>query len=171
MPLKLTHLIAPISALALVACTQGTSPSGDDAASGAVSCKGTDSALNATGAAATNRARVAAGLPPVRANSLLAQVAAGHACDMARRGQMSHQGSSTSGPGARVKARGYDTRITAENIAAGPFDTTRVLTEWQNSPGHRANILIPQVNDFGIGRAIGADGRTQYWAAVYAAEK
>ncbi|WP_378946890.1 CAP domain-containing protein [Paracoccus sp. R86501] len=168
MTLKPSRLIAPISLLALVACTQAPSTAPTD---GAVSCKPTNAVLNATGANATNRARSAAGLPQVRANSLLAQVAADHACDMARRGQMTHSGSATSGPAERVKARGYDTRITAENIAAGPFDTDRVLMEWQKSPGHRANLLLPQVKEFGIGRAIGADGRTQYWAAVYAAEK
>ena len=168
MTLKPARLVAPLSLLALVACAQtpGTAPT-----DGAVSCKPPNAALNAAGADATNRARSAAGLPQVRANSLLAQVAADHACDMARRGQMTHSGSTTSGPAERVKARGYDTRITAENIAAGPFDTGRVLAEWQKSPGHRANILLPQVDEFGIGRAVGADGRTQYWAAVYAAEK
>ncbi|WP_108500874.1 CAP domain-containing protein [Paracoccus indicus] len=168
MTLKPMRLIAPLSLLALVACSQ---PPSTTPVAGAPSCKPTNAALNAAGTAATNRARSAAGLPQVRANTLLAQVAADHACDMARRGQMTHRGSSTSGPAERVKARGYDTRITAENIAAGPFDTRRVLSEWQKSPGHRANILLPQVDEFGIGRAVSADGRTQYWAAVYAAEK
>ena len=171
MTLKPSRLIVPMSLLALVACAQSPTPATDTPTAGAVSCLSTSTSLNATGAAATNQARKAAGLAPVRPNNLLAKVAAAHACDMARTGRVVHQGSTTSGPAERVKARGYDTRITAENIAAGPFDTTRVLTEWQNSPGHRANILIPQVKDFGIGRAIGADGRTQYWAAVYAAEK
>ena len=47
----------------------------------------------------------------------------------------------------------------------------RVLAEWNASGGHRANMLIPQVRHYGIGQAIGPDGRTRFWAAVYAAPK
>ncbi len=126
---------------------------------------------NQTGASATNSMRRNAGLPPVRANMLLAEVAADHACDMARRGLMTHKGSTTAGPGPRVKAAGYAPMVTAENIAAGPFSLPRVLHEWNASDGHRDNILIPQVSDYGIGQAIAADGRTRFWAAVYAAPK
>lgn len=168
-----TLFIIPILALALSSCADGTprQPSTAGQSPGQPSCQTTSSQLNAKGAAETNAARRASGLPPLTANSLLAQVAAGHACDMAKRGQMTHQGSQTSGPGQRVKAKGYAPRITAENIAAGPFDADRVLAEWQASKGHYANLMLPQVRDFGIGHAVGADGRTRYWAAVYAAPK
>ena len=84
---------------------------------------------------------------------------------------MAHRGSKTTGPAQRVKALGYPTQITAENIAAGPFSLTRVLGEWNASAGHLENINIPQLRDVGIGRAIGSDGRTVFWSAVYAAPK
>lgn len=141
------------------------------AAPGKAGCVGTTAAQNAAGAQATNAARSRAGLPPVRANMLLAEVAAKHACDMASRGLMSHRGSKSAGPGPRVKARGYAPVLTAENIAAGPFDLPRVLKEWNASRGHLDNIMIPQVRDYGIGQAVGADGRTRFWAAIYAAPK
>lgn len=138
---------------------------------GQATCLVTSPGQNSLGAAATNAMRRSAGLAPVRPDPVLAQVAARHACDMAQRGRMTHLGSTTSGPGPRVKAAGYAPRITAENIAAGPFSQERVLSEWNASSGHRANILIPQVRDYGIGQAIGPDGKTRFWAAVYAAPK
>lgn len=140
-------------------------------APGDATCLKTSTAENRHGARATNAMRSRAGLPPVRANTLLAKVAAAHACDMAKRGRMTHLGTRTSGPGERVKKAGYRPMVTAENIAAGPFSQPRVLREWNISSGHRNNIMIPQVSEYGIGRAIGSDGRTRFWTAVYAAPK
>lgn len=138
---------------------------------GEATCLQTSAAQNQVGAAATNTARSRGGLAPVRPNETLAKVAAQHACDMAMRGRMTHLGSKSSGPGPRVKTAGYAPRLTAENIAAGPYDLNRVLAEWNNSSGHLNNIMIEPVRDFGIGQAIGADGKTRYWAAVYGAPK
>ncbi|MFC3167103.1 CAP domain-containing protein [Paracoccus fontiphilus] len=138
---------------------------------GKATCLSTSSSQNGHGASATNAVRRSAGLAPVQPDPVLARVAAQHACDMAQRGRMTHAGSRTSGPGPRVKAAGYAPSVTAENIAAGPFSQDRVLAEWNASGGHRANMLIPQVRDYGIGQAIGPDGRTRFWAAVYAAPK
>ncbi len=140
-------------------------------APGDAQCFSPDASEQAAGVQATNAARGPAGLPPVQANSRLARAAAAHACDMARRGRMTHTGSSTSGPGPRVKKLGYAPRVTAENIAAGPYNAQQALAAWNGSPGHLQNILIPQLRDFGVGRAIGSDGRTVYWAAVYAAPR
>lgn len=71
----------------------------------------------------------------------------------------------------RLKQEGYRPSIAAENIAAGPWGQDRVLVEWSRSSGHLANILIPQVRHYGIGKALGADGKTVYWAAVYSAPR
>lgn len=175
---------APLSAAALccallAACAQAPAPvsGGKDSSHdvqvsgpGKATCLATTPGQNSQGAGVTSSLRQGAGLPPVRPDPLLAQVAARHACDMAQRGRMTHQGSVTSGPGARVKAAGYAPMVTAENIAAGPFSQERVLAEWNASGGHRANMLIPQVRDYGIGQAIGPDG-TRFWAAVYAAPR
>lgn len=136
---------------------------------GSARCLATADAHNAAGAAATNRARARSGLPPVMPDAHLARVAAQHACDMALRGRMTHLGTTTTGPSMRLKQSGYQPAISAENIAAGPFTLARVLNEWSASPGHLNNIMLPQVRDFGLGHAIAEDGRTVYWAAVYAA--
>lgn len=138
-------------------------------APGQAQCFTTAQAENAAAAQATSRQRSAGNLPPVRANARLAKAAAQHACDMAQRGVMAHQGSRSRGPAQRVKSTGYRPRVTAENIAAGPFDLATVLATWNGSSGHLGNIMLPQVQDFGIGRAVGSDGKTVFWAAVYAA--
>lgn len=140
-------------------------------AGGRATCLATTPGQNREGAAATNAVRRGAGLAPVQPDPVLARVAADHACDMAARGRMTHKGSATAGPGPRVKAAGYAPAITAENIAAGPFSLDRVLAEWNGSAGHRDNMLIPQLRHYGIGQAIGPDGRTRFWAAVYAAPR
>lgn len=140
-------------------------------APGRASCIATSAAETRAAAGATNAARRARGLAPVVPNATLSLAAARHACDMAGRGLMSHTGTSTKGPSQRVKAVGYAPRITAENIAAGPYGLERVLHEWNRSSGHLANILIPQLRDVGVGRAIGTDGRTVFWAAVYGAPR
>lgn len=180
--MTLSMKLSPLAlACALLAGCEQT-PSGSAARSGDpndmqlmpagnATCLATSPGQNSQGAAATNAVRRSAGLPPVQPNAVLARVAAQHACDMAQRGRMTHGGSQTSGPGPRVKAAGYAPRVTAENIAAGPFSQDRVLAEWNASSGHRANILIPQLRDYGIGQAIGPDGKTRFWAAVYAAPR
>ncbi|WP_323717784.1 CAP domain-containing protein [Paracoccus aminovorans] len=139
------------------------------AAPGQVECRASSPAVTAAGLTANNRARRQAGLPPVAANALLASAAAAHACDMARSGRMAYAGSRSSGPAQRIKAAGYAPRITAENIAAGPYDVEQTLRAWSGSGGHRANMLIPQVREFGMGEATAADGRTRFWSAIYAA--
>ena len=182
--IRLHGLAAAGAALLISACSPGTAPVPDAppgtrfsdndiqaTAAGQATCVATNRAQNAAGAQATNAVRRNAGLPPVSPNPTLAQAAAQHACDMAERGRMAHHGSRSSGPGDRVKRLGYQPRVTAENIAAGPYSIDRVLAEWNGSQGHRANMLIPQVSDYGIGQAVGADGRTRFWAAVYAAPR
>lgn len=140
-----------------------------DARCNALSASETEAALRQT-----NAVRSAAGLPLLQTNARLQKAAQQQACDMAGRGVMEHRGSRSAGPGMRVKQLGYKPRITAENIAAGSaslFDLNGALREWSSSGRHRANIVIPQMREMGIGRALSADGRHAYWSAVYAAPK
>ncbi|WP_227493405.1 MULTISPECIES: CAP domain-containing protein [Paracoccus] len=142
-----------------------------EARAGQVTCYETSVQENQAAASATNALRKARGLSSLQPNRDLAVAAARHACDMARRGQMTHRGSATSGPMQRLKKEGYRPRIAAENIAAGPWGQEQVLAAWSQSPGHLANILLPQVRHYGIGRAVGPDGKTVYWAAVFSAPR
>ena len=176
-PIRMS-LLACLALLAACAETAGNGAGGGSSpndvqatAPGRATCVTTSTSQAQAGAAATNAVRARSGLPPVRANATLSRVAAEHACDMAKRGRMTHRGSTTAGPGQRVKAAGYTPMVTAENIAAGPFDQGRVLSEWHSSSGHLANLMIPQMRDYGIGQAVGADGKTRFWSAVYAAPR
>lgn len=135
---------------------------------GVPSCLATSRAEAEAALAATNALRRQHGLRPLRVNAALTAAATNHACEMAARGLMSHEGRGNTGPAQRVRAAGFQPRLTAENIAAGPFTLERVVAEWNRSPGHMGNILVPQMRDFGIGRAVAADGRTVFWTAVYA---
>ena len=141
------------------------------AAAGQAHCVATSPAAAAAALAATNRARAARGLTPLRTNARLQRAAEAHACEMAMRGAMTHAGTKTTGPMARSKGQGYAPRLTAENIAAGRFDLGRVLAEWSSSPSHLSNIIIPGTEDFGIGQAVAAAGKTTFWAAIYGKPK
>ena len=141
------------------------------AAAGTAHCVTTSGAEAATALAQTNAVRAQSGLPPLAINPALQRVAEKHACDMANRGLMTHAGSSTTGPLARAKQQGYRPRVISENIAAGAagrFTLGGTLEQWGLSPKHRANITIARMKDFGIGHAVAADGKTVFWAAVYA---
>lgn len=121
--------------------------------------------------ASTNKARAARGLKPLAVDERLQRAAQKHSCDQAERGMMTHIGHDTTGPSPRVKREGYSPRITAENIGAGRMDAGRIASEWVKSPGHIANIVVPDLTGFGLGKAYGSDGRTLFWTAVYAAGK
>ena len=141
------------------------------AAAGQAQCVPTSPEAAAAALAATNRARAARGLTPLRTNARLQRAAEAHACEMAMRGAMTHAGTKTIGPMARTKGQGYAPRLTAENIAAGRFDLNRVLSEWNSSPDHLSNVVIPGTQDYGIGQAVAADGKTTFWAAIYGKPK
>lgn len=141
------------------------------AAAGQAQCVPTSPEAAAAALAATNRARAARGLTPLRTNARLQRAAEAHACEMAMRGAMTHAGTKTTGPMARTKVQGYAPRLTAENIAAGRFDLNRVLSEWNSSPDHLSNVVIPGTQDYGIGQAVAADGKTTFWAAIYGKPK
>lgn len=138
------------------------------AVGGSVRCFRTSAHENAFGATHSNAVRAARGLGQVAPDVRLAEAAARHACDMARRDRMTHVGSRMRKPSQRIRATGYRQSIVAENIGKGFDSADKVLNAWVDSDSHLSNILLPQVEDFGIGRALSADGRTVYWAAVYA---
>jgi uncharacterized protein YkwD len=75
---------------------------------------------------------------------------------MERRGYFSH--ASEGGPNgadfvSRAAAAGCRIQAGAENIAQGQRSETDVLFAWQNSSGHRANLLDPAYRVYGLGRS------------------
>lgn len=116
-----------------------------------------------------NQVRQAAGLPPLARNRALDLAAQLHAEDMARGGFMSHYGSNGSSPATRIRAAGYPWTTWAENIAVGYQTPAAVMNAWMSSPGHRHNILNPNVREIGIGfvYAPGTRWRT-FWVQDFA---
>jgi uncharacterized protein YkwD len=114
-----------------------------------------------------NKERAKAGLPPLRFNVQLAAAASGHAAEGARLkwwgpGADSHTNPETgSTPDQRIRAAGYcggSPRRTSENTftsygTGGKFPPTPAgaVAWWMQSPGHRANILDPNVTEIGVG--------------------
>lgn len=165
--MRIPGLTALIIGMALAAPLAGPVAMGP--AQAAIACAPPTEADLATITSNINHQRQGNGLAPVRLHPALAQAAAQQACDMARRGQMTHAG--RGGVGARVRATGYRASLTAENIAAGQMDARSAIGAWIRSPSHRANILNRRVRDIGVAQALGADGRTRYWSLVLAAPR
>lgn len=118
-----------------------------------------------------NRFRAERGLKPFSQNSVLSELASAHACDMARRGTVTHRDHAGLRAGQRASRAGYHWRRIGENVGARANSVSEVVAAWIASPGHRANIMDRKMREFGLGSARSADGKTVYWAALYADPK
>lgn len=116
--------------------------------------------------ALTNAERANHGMGPLSAEPRLTQAAQAHSDDMAARDYFDHASLDGRQPADRVRATGYDYSRVAENIAAGQPTPAEVVEGWMNSPGHRANILTPELTQIGIGIAHGGSYRI-YWTQVF----
>ncbi|MCM3926520.1 CAP domain-containing protein, partial [Frankia sp. AiPs1] len=114
----------------------------------------------------TNAEREREGLAPLAVNPTLTAAAAEHSRDMAARGFFAHTSPDGRTVSDRVTDLGYRYARVAENIAAGQTTAEEVVTGWMQSPGHRANILIPQLRQIGVGYATGGEYGT-YWTQVF----
>ena len=103
-----------------------------------------------------NRERAAHGLPALALDARLTQASQLHSDDMGKRHFYRHDNPDGVHPSARVYAQGlprYGTTV-AENIhwATGHRATPkRIMRDWMDSPGHRANILRKEVTHVGVG--------------------
>ncbi len=98
----------------------------------------------------TNKARLAAGLRPLKWGATLAAVAVQHAERMAEAGAISHQFPGEPDPPARARVAGARFRRFAENVGEGP-GAEEIYEGWMRSPPHRATIVDPQLTMVGIG--------------------
>ncbi|MEM7320502.1 MAG: CAP domain-containing protein [Pseudomonadota bacterium] len=116
-----------------------------------------------------NNVRLANSAAPVAFDSRLGSAAQKHAGDMLANGYFSHTGLNGSSPGDRITAEGYQWRAYGENIAQGQTSQAQVLNAWTNSPGHHANNINPNFEDFGLGKA--GSGSSTRWVLVLASER
>jgi uncharacterized protein YkwD len=118
---------------------------------------------------ATCGARRFAPAPPLVSSGTLANVAFGHADDMAEHDYFEHSDLNGHSPADRVRAVGYREKVVGENIAYGPKSVEDVVQGWLDSPGHCENIMDPRFAEMGIAYATGRSGRHGlYWVQVLA---
>ncbi len=112
----------------------------------------------------TNAFRSRHKLGAVRRSARLDRAARNYARYLARTGRFSHTADGRR-PADRVKAAGYRYCKVAENLALNVdsrgFRAVQLageaVTGWQNSPGHRRNMLAPHVTEIGVGVAKAPD--------------
>ncbi|MGH1578406.1 CAP domain-containing protein [Planktotalea sp.] len=109
--------------------------------------------LSASIAPELNAFRVANGKAPLVADARLARAAQAHGDDMVAQGYFSHTGKDGSSVGDRVKRVGYGFCFVAENIAQGQKGALKALAGWQQSEGHRKNMLSPHAMHFGMAQS------------------
>lgn len=105
----------------------------------------------------TNAFRAEEKLEPVKPAPALQKAADYFAAFMARTDEYGHEADGAR-PSDRAKKHGYEFCIVTENIAyqqtSGRFGTdelaTRFTEGWKNSPGHRKNMIDPDVMDTAV---------------------
>jgi uncharacterized protein YkwD len=111
----------------------------------------------------TNQARRAHGLPELQWSDSLARAARYHAAHMAQNEYFSHDTQLANGrrlpPNERIGL--FDSASAAENIAMGHRNPEQVMERWLLSPGHRQNILRPDLQRLGVGYVAG------HWVQVF----
>jgi uncharacterized protein YkwD len=119
--------------------------------------------------AAINEFRAKNGLNPLVLDERLSRAAAVQAQAQAARSWIGHDGADGSTPKARALRTGYHAKIASENVAAGQKSFSDVLHFWEESSGHRENLLRPNVTAIGVAMAKNNNGRP-YWTLVLGAE-
>ena len=117
--------------------------------------------------AGINAFRAENGLQPLKIDAGLIELAKDQAGAMAARQHLSHdvEGDFET----RMNKGGYRKQAGAENVGAGHADVADTLAAWQRSPGHRANLLMPDAIRFGMAKADAPEARFRnYWALILA---
>lgn len=119
----------------------------------------------------TNAARARNGLGALNADAKVASVARAHSADMLAKNYFEHTNLSGCNAGCRLTNAGYVWRSYGENIhwmsgynLSARDSAKKIVTDWMNSPGHRANIL-GSFTYAGVGIAV--EGSTIYSTTDY----
>jgi hypothetical protein len=111
-----------------------------------------------------NKARAAAGAEPLEWDPALAAAARQHCLRMAAEGPISHRYGGEPDVAGRAGQVGAHFSLIEENVAVGPSPAS-IHNGWMNSPGHRANLLSPDVDRVGV--AVVASRGVLYAVADY----
>lgn len=116
----------------------------------------------------TNEFRTLKRRKPLVWNERLERAAHAHAADIAEMEYFSHRSLNGDELKNRIDRQGYAWSTIGENIARGQRDAAIVTKAWQDSPGHRRNMLDPEFTEIGI--AVVQDGEKQnVWVMVLGA--
>ncbi len=110
-----------------------------------------------------NHQRKVAGLPPLKENNQLDHMAELKANDMLTKHYFSHTSPTYGSPFQMMKQLGITYTAAGENIAEGQTSVQQVMTDWMNSPGHRANILSATYTQIGVAHSDSAN----YWVQEF----
>ena len=120
----------------------------------------------------TNIERANVGSPPLVWCDMLAAAARDHNIDMIENDFFAHEGSDGSSQGDRIGRRGFDWVVAAENLIAGPRTPETAVQGWMDSPGHRVNILSPDLTHLGVGLNISPSPSYRFfWGQKFAVER
>jgi cysteine-rich secretory family protein len=119
----------------------------------------------------TNAFRAEQKLPPVRSNPKLVAAARAYARKLGAYSGLSHTADGTT-PSERIAAAGYRYCQVGENLASildtRGFDAQdyakRAVEGWEESPGHRKNMMLPYVTEIGVAVAPTASTEPTYIA-------
>jgi uncharacterized protein YkwD len=99
--------------------------------------------------AAANQERAALGLSALRFDPVLTEASVLHAREMADHATISHQFDNEPDLADRGANAGVHFSLISENVGEAP--TSVIIHDlWMHSPGHRANLLDPEVDSIGI---------------------
>ncbi|NLK65642.1 MAG: transporter [Tissierellia bacterium] len=116
-----------------------------------------------------NAERQKAGLDALYIDSKISDVARVKSKDMADLNYFDHY-SPTYGMANNMLLRfGITYSFWGENIAMGQDTPEIVVSEWMNSPSHRANILSSNFTFIGVGYYVDTDG-TPYWTQLFTSD-
>jgi uncharacterized protein YkwD len=119
--------------------------------------------------AAVNTFRADNGLEPLVLDARLSRAAAMQSQAQAERSWIGHYGSDGSTPKVRAERAGYRAKIASENVASGQKSFSDAMRFWEQSSGHRTNLLRPNVTAIGVAMVKNKSGRA-YWTLVLGAE-
>jgi hypothetical protein len=114
--------------------------------------------------ALANEARARHGAGMLEWDSALAAAARQHCLRMVAEGPISHRYAGEPDVSERASQLGAHFSLIEENVAVGP-DPSEIHEEWMHSPGHRANLLSPDVDRVGV--AVVASRGVLYAVADY----
>ena len=103
---------------------------------------------------------------PLTWSPVLAQAAQGHAEHLAATDTPSHTGAGGASHIQRAQTAGWPSTYVGENLTVGPVDQAGALLSWENSPGHRVNLMNRNFTHMGAACVSTGKGYGTYWVQV-----